>query len=63
MRVLVDELDTVIEGGVIGGELLDGVSGQHDLEAAFTVQCYDGPASWFTVGWWTWRLWTRLHSG
>ena len=37
MRVLVDGLDTMIEGEVIGGELLDGVSGQYDLEAAFTV--------------------------
>lgn len=42
MRVLVDGLDTVIEGEVIGGELLDGVSGQYDLEAEFTVKCDDG---------------------
>ncbi len=42
MRVLVDGLDTVIEGEVIGGELLDGVSGQYDLESAFTVKCDDG---------------------
>lgn len=42
MRVLVDGLDTMIEGEVIGGKLLDGVSGQYDLEAAFTVQCDDG---------------------
>ena len=42
MRVLVDGLETVIEGEVIGGELLDGVSGQYDLDGAFTVQCDDG---------------------
>lgn len=42
MRVLVDGLETVIEGEVIGGELLDGVSGQFDLEAAFTVRCDNG---------------------
>lgn len=42
MRVLVDGLETVIEGEVIGGELLDGVSGHFDLEAAFTVRCDDG---------------------
>jgi len=45
MRVLVDGLDTVIEGEVIGGELLDGVSGQYDLESAFTVKCDDGVLS------------------
>ena len=50
MRVLVDGLDTVIEGEVIGGELLDGVSGQYDLEAAFTVQCDDG-ACFLVHGW------------
>lgn len=42
MRVLVDGLDAVIEGEVIGGELLDGVSGQYDLECAFTIKCDDG---------------------
>ncbi len=42
MRVLVDGLDTVIEGEVIGGELLDGVSGLYDLGSAFTVRCDDG---------------------
>ena len=50
MHVLVDGLDTVIEGEVIGGELLDIVSGQYDLEAAFTVQCDDG--AWFLVHGW-----------
>ncbi len=50
MRVLVDGLDTVIEGEVIGGELLDGVSGQYDLEAAFTVKRDDG--SCFLVHGW-----------
>lgn len=50
MRVLVDGLDTVIEGEIIGGELLDGVSGQYDLEAAFTVQCDDG-ACFLVHGW------------
>ena len=50
MRVLVDGLDTVIEGEVIGGELLDGVSGKYDLEAAFTVQCDDG-ACFLVHGW------------
>ena len=49
MRVLVDGLDTVIEEEVIGGELVDGVSGQYDLEAAFTVQCDDGAC--FLVQW------------
>ncbi len=42
MRVLVDGLDAVIKGEVIGGELLDGVRGQFDLEAEFTVRCDDG---------------------
>lgn len=42
MRVLVDGLETIIEGEVIGGELLDGVSGQFDLDATFTVRCDDG---------------------
>ena len=51
MRVVVDGLDTVIEGEVIGGELLDGMSGQHNIQAAFAVQCDDGPASWSTAGW------------
>ena len=41
MRVLVGGLEKVLEGEVIGGELLDGVSGQYDLEASFTVQCDD----------------------
>ena len=50
MGVLVDGLDTVIEGEVIGGELLDGVSGQFDLEAGFTVQCDDG-ACFLIHGW------------
>ena len=50
MRVLVDGLDTVIEGEVIGGELLDGVNGQYDLESAFTVRCDDGVC--FTVHGW-----------
>lgn len=42
MRVLVDGLDTVIEGEVMGGELLDGVGGQYNLGSAFTVKCDDG---------------------
>ncbi len=42
MRVLIDGLDAVIEGEVIGGELLDGVSGEFDLECEFTVRCDDG---------------------
>ena len=50
MRVLIDCLETVIEGEVIGGELLDGVSGQYDLEAAFMVKCDDGVC--FTVHGW-----------
>ena len=50
MRVLVDGLDTVIEGEVIGGELLDGQSGQFDLESEFTVRCDDGVC--FTVHGW-----------
>ena len=50
MRVLVDGLNTAIEGEVIGGELLDGVSGEYDLEAAFTVKCDDG-ACFLVHGW------------
>ncbi|WP_419805951.1 hypothetical protein [Terriglobus sp.] len=50
MRVLVDGLDTVIEGELIDGELLDVVSGQYDLDAAFTVQCHDG-ACFLVHGW------------
>ncbi len=42
MRVLVDGLETVIEGEVIGGEYLDGVCGEFDLENTFTVRCDDG---------------------
>jgi hypothetical protein len=42
MRVLVDGLDAVIEGEVIDGVLLDGVSGQFDLECEYTVRCDDG---------------------
>jgi hypothetical protein len=41
MRVLVDGLETVIEGEVIGGKLLDGQSGRFDLESEFTVRCDD----------------------
>jgi hypothetical protein len=50
MRVLVDGLETVVEGEVIGGELLDGLSGRFDLEAAFTVRCDDG-ACFYIHGW------------
>jgi hypothetical protein len=50
MRVLVDGLDTMIEGEVIGGELLDGQSRRFDLEAEFTVRCDDGAC--FTVHGW-----------
>ena len=53
MRVLVDGLDTVIEGEVIGGELLDGQSGRFDLESEFTVRGWlvdveilNEPAEW-----------------
>ena len=50
MRVLVDRLDTLSEGEVISGELLDGRSGEFDLEAEFTVRCEDGTC--FTIlGW------------
>ena len=42
MRVLIDGLDAVIEGEVIGGELLDGVSGEFDLGCEFTVRRDDG---------------------
>ena len=42
MRVVVETLDDVIEGDVIDGLLLDGVSGSFDLNAAFTVRCDDG---------------------
>ena len=50
MRVLVDGLDTVIEGEVISGELLDGQSGQFNLESEFTVRCDDGAC--FTIHGW-----------
>ena len=50
MRVLVDGLDAVIEGEVIGGKLLDGVSGHYDLAAAFTVRCDNG-ACFLVHGW------------
>ena len=50
MRVLVDDLDAVIEGEVIGGELLNGVHCEYDLEAAFTVQCDNG-ACFLVHGW------------
>ncbi len=42
MRVLVEMLEDVIEGDVIEGELLDGVGGEFDLDAEFTVRCDDG---------------------
>jgi hypothetical protein len=32
----------VIDGEVIGGELPDGVAGQFDFEAEFTVRCDNG---------------------
>lgn len=50
MRVLVDGLAIVIEGEVIGGELLDGLSGRFDLDAEFTVRCDDG-ACFCIHGW------------
>ncbi len=50
MRVLVDGLDTVIEGEVIGGKLLDDQSGRFDLESEFTVKRDDGAC--FTVHGW-----------
>lgn len=50
MRVLVDVLDAVIDGEVIEGELLDGVSGQFDLECEYTVRCDDGACFWIH-GW------------
>jgi hypothetical protein len=42
MRVVVDCLDMVIEGEVIGGDLLDDESGDYDLDSVFTVKCDDG---------------------
>ena len=42
MRVLVETLDAVIEGEVIGGEMDGGVSGGFDLEGVFTVRRDDG---------------------
>ncbi|MBB5060300.1 hypothetical protein HDF16_005036 [Granulicella aggregans] len=42
MRVLVDGVDTVIEGEVIGGTPVGGVDGQFDLGDEFTVRCDDG---------------------
>ena len=50
MRVLVETLDSVIEGEVIGGDLLDGASGGFDLESVFTVRCDDGKC--FSVHGW-----------
>lgn len=50
MRVIVETLDTVIEGDVIGGEPLDGVSGDFNLDAEFTVRCDDGQC--FSVHGW-----------
>ena len=50
MRVLVNGLDKVIEGEVIGGELLDGRSGRFDMESEFKVRCDDGAC--FTVQGW-----------
>lgn len=42
MRVLVDGLNAIIEGEVIAGVLVDGVSGQFDLGCEYTVRCDDG---------------------
>ena len=42
MRVLVETFEDVIEGDVVDGQLLDGVSGRFDLGAEFTVRCDDG---------------------
>ena len=50
MRVLVARLETMIEGEVISGELLDGQSGQFDLQSEFTVRCDNGAC--FTVHGW-----------
>ena len=50
MRVLVDGLETMIEGEVIGGERLDGQSGRFDLESEFTVRC-DNDACFTVHGW------------
>lgn len=33
MRFLFDGLETVIEGEVVGGVLLDGVGGEYDLQS------------------------------
>lgn len=50
MRVSVDGFDTLIEGEVIDGQLLDGRSGGFDLDSAFTVRCDDG-VSFRIHGW------------
>ena len=42
MRVLVDDLEGVIEGEVIDGTLLDIVSGFFDLDGIFTFRADDG---------------------
>jgi len=42
MRVLIDGVDTVIEGEVIGGTPVSDVAGDYDLEDEFTVRCDDG---------------------
>jgi len=42
MRVLIDGVDTVIEGEVIGGTPVGSVDGQFDLGDEFTVRCDDG---------------------
>lgn len=41
IRVFVDCFDQVIEGDVIGGEVMDEQGGV-DLESTFTVRCDDG---------------------
>lgn len=42
MRVLIELLETIIEGDVIGGEPLNDGSGDYDLDGVFTVRCEDG---------------------
>jgi hypothetical protein len=46
----------VIEGEIIGGKLMDGVSGEFDLESEFTVRCNDGVFFVFTARWWKSRF-------
>lgn len=42
MRVMIELLESTIEGDVIGGDPLEEGSGEFDLGSTFTVLCDDG---------------------